>query len=302
VIATKQHVFQLYLMLVFAAGCSPAASPNLPARTTADSREFAVEKALAAESALHFSEALEDLFRNATPEQVERLSTHRHPTIAAAAVWQKLRSSLSSTDAVKTTQKLESGLRDFASFLKKRIEMALPDWWEASLMCAQWDAKQHISVGSGAYPPYQESGTSFLVPMDTSIDKQGTQALLKVGQESQLLPFSALTFASDGDARMVFGDSISACFTPSKCFIARHRQFADAYVLGCLDRFSGRTQWTCRVFSEGIANYFGSGHRHYVTIVAKGERVFVFGGGSCALYVEGFKVADGTRVFYFRTD
>jgi hypothetical protein len=241
------------------------------------------------------------LLKEVGPDGLQRFRDSTEPTLALFAAWQGLYLPLTANETPQDSPVPQDKLRQFLTTVKNIVGERPPPWWEATIMKVRYDNRGLISCGEIERPSYHEAGLGRLAPSDTLLEQRGDKSLVTVAGESILLPAKEIHL---GPSPSGGGDfSFSAYSTPEKCFVTLHAQLPLEYHLLCFDRAKDKVIWTTTVFGEARRSVImGSGHRHGVTIRTLGGAVLVYGGGSFSVYVEGFKMNDGSNLFRFCAD
>jgi hypothetical protein len=291
----------LFLFSWSSCGCSQhAPAPAIDAET--DKKiDGIVRKIQEADAPSRFTRALRELLEELGPDGLQRFKFSAQPTLALYAAWEGLYLPLTEKETPPRQPVPLSKLQQFLTAMKNTVGETPPSWWEKTILNVRYDDRGLISCGEIERPPYHKAGLGNLAPSDTFLEKQGDKILVKVAADSVTLPAKEIPHVvGQSDVSEL---SLSACLTPKQCFIALHFQLFFQYELICFDRTANAVVWTATVYAEsGRGTVSGNGQRHGVTIRTLGETVLVYGGGNFSVYVEGFKMNDGTNLFRFCAD
>ena len=84
--------------------------------------------------------------------------------------------------------------------------------------------------------------------------------------------------------------------------MAFHTDVGYLYKLICIDRESGCGLWQSEVWGDGyVGSYSGAGYFHWVAIKPQYDRVLVYGVSLIGAYIQGIRIDDGSRIFWFST-
>ena len=149
--------------------------------------------------------------------------------------------------------------------------------------------------------PYHDTALDIEVSKDIEISagKAGSIVLSMKG-DSIAIPSSIMDIARAKETGIV-----SALMTDRYCYVVFPEYWPSSfeYKMWCIDRRSGEINWSTEVFGpvDGLSTSGFQQSPHYVSIVAKQGKVYVFGGTPESMYIEAFSAETGKGVFRFCT-
>jgi hypothetical protein len=258
-----------------------------------------VEMVLKTEDTRAAQKAYNELFSTVGIDGIYSLKFHPNDNIALHAAWEEarraIRSSQNTQEAAKNTDK---ALQRLVGFLEGRLRAPLPNWWENGLRHVETSEEGNVYPGvAEALFNYHKTDAGFRAPPNTLIANGKEGLVLRIGSQSFSIPRKLV----DSQKELGKGESISACVDDDNWYLTFHSSVPTSHNLFCIEKKSGKILWNSPVEGRGGGGYEGGGWFHHVQIVAKGNRVLVFGGSVGFLYVQGFNKHDGKSLFRFWT-
>jgi len=230
------------------------------------------------------------LFKNPDRKLLAQLKGVKETGVALRAAWEDALLTGANKQEFTRERRLEDGepsrpkpeaAQRFLGFAEGRLGVQLPPWWEETVRSHHRDARL-LNLEEPKNKVSQRG----------SLEKQGRQALLCVGNERVLLaPAIARKY---GWAQRV---AISA--NQKTCLIAFHSTVGSSYPLVCVDRETGDLVWEAKVWDQALEGDVKGVWFENVSLVEQGERVFAFGAGPYWFYVEAFNRKTGRNEFRF---
>jgi hypothetical protein len=250
-------------------------------------------------TAYELSVKLRATFRHAKSKTIGETKFSANPGIGLLGAWEEIRRRIPEKleGVVRPDHKL---LNRFIGFAEGRLCVEVPSWWRQTLLTAEASSRDDVHFDDPKGHLYRAAGLGRFAPRGTSLAKDGSAVRLTVDNESVTLPPSLAAEILDKDKDLLC--NISAYLGPERCYLVHHADRCTPILVTCWDPKSTKILWAKLGWAaRGYGGWGGGVGRHWVSIVEKQNRVFVFGAGGEVVYIEAFKIKDGTALFRFGT-
>jgi hypothetical protein len=183
----------------------------------------------------------------------------------------------------------------FLGFVKGRLEIDLPDWLE------QFALKAHVRSDGMALLGFQDLMTLEKWPDDLPelVEIKESDDRVRIRLENQSLLAGREILDLQEWARSQAHSKTAGLMDQNECFLAFHSNSGQTYPLVCLDRRTGEIRWKSTVWAGDCECVVLGKPLEIVTLVAKGNQLFVIGAGSPHFYIECFHRQTGKPHFRF---
>lgn len=166
-------------------------------------------------------------------------------------------------------------LVSFLDFLEERSHVKPPEWFQQRILG-------------------QDDGP--LPELTAATLRQEARALfLQRGNETSVIP-------GDLQERCKAAVKLTACFTPTHCFIALDCEYTGGYDVFCIDRATGKTAWTSKARGcLGVTQLgLSDGRVPFVQLIPHDDRLVIFGQSQTSiLYAHALRTDNGKPLFRF---
>ena len=232
---------------------------------------------------------------SATPDELRKMMGDADLTVALRAAWEPVRRTLPQAKIPRGTPADPLALARFAGFVQGRVQVPVPESWDATLCTAQsngpgldwftvgekWRYRRTRNASGDSAPAHLE-----IERVDGSLRVVSGKTVVRIGSE--------MVERADQNGQ----SAVNVLMTDDRCYVVLHGGDCSPYQIACLDRESSKVIWlsTVRATGRGI-NWSGPPLEHVVSLVIQGETLLVFGAGNLAVYLEGFATSDGKSHF-----
>jgi len=172
----------------------------------------------------------------------------------------------------------------FLGFVEGRLGIELPWWWQASVKMAFLGGCERVVPGAVSVGP----------PKRRTPQQKAQETISKLRKQSVVIPPALL------EKHLCQTQLVSFALNPDDCFLAFHyARGLFSYPLACIDRETGKTRWENTVWDSANGPTLAGATGENVTVMVKGNRVFVLGSGSYRFYIEAFDSKTGRNEFRF---
>jgi hypothetical protein len=287
------HMYSSSYLLVIIVCCAHAAQPA-PQKLTG-------EDILKASEPQDKARAYKKLFQASNESAFEILAKDQDTGIALQAAWEQHKK-LAKRDRPLKGRADDiydpAGLKEFVTFLKKRVQCPVPEWWSESIV--DIDVKPgigHSFQPGSKWPELKESTAGGWVPKGADlVEKDGslvfTQGKWKLSFTQQALgikaPLGPGVAASGAWNRDV---GALAIYTPAGGMPCQLVGFKNG---------GGEPIWKSEIWAVNRSLLIGVSP-HCLEVVATEDSFFVFGQETFGMYIEAFESATGKCRFRFCT-
>jgi hypothetical protein len=263
------------------------------------------------------------VFAKASEDRLKELKSNRADSIALYAAWEELARDFRRYKTSDT--KLKPGKERFLGFLEGRLGVSLPRWWEETIdksSATFQDGRPSFHVPGCNAPPWESAyrptgigvrkwglkvtksadglggtarGKPELIESELRAAREATFTLeeggvrVRVGHESAILPAKVLE-----ESRMDLADVL---LEKGVCFLALHTDYPLGFTLICCQAGRG-VLWESDGWGPACGPIYGVIYNR-LGVVAKEDRVVVFGAEPLAVYIEAFDRKTGKNLFRF---
>jgi hypothetical protein len=178
-----------------------------------------------------------------------------------------------------------------AGYLEGKFGVVVPDWWVQVLISGR-----NLPENSD----WQKIAALGIRAKQDVVEAAGEAgAKIHINDETVILPDAVVTriIGERPGNWEVYGDE-------RHVFIAAYQRVPKKYRLYSFDRAANDILWDADVWSLGVENLGGISGSWWqsVEIQIRGNQVYVFGSGPGGVYLEAFRIDDGTAVLRFATN
>jgi hypothetical protein len=240
------------------------------------------------------------LFRTVDSKGLHKLLAFDNDSIALQCAWEEVRTDLPAKDRgnVPPLRLDAERLQRFLGFLEGRLRLSCPDWWQDLILNAHAHNKSNIYFMRKGTDWYHSTREGWLAPQNTSFEIAEKEIIVRVGSESVVIPRAAV----EPTLKLHRPPNVSAVVTTKECVCAISDEMPSCADVFCFDKDRPGLRWKAKTWHVGA--YGGSGGRtwHWMSLVVQNARVFLFGGGQNAVYIEAFELSTGKNLLRFSSD
>ena len=248
-----------------------------------------------ADNSCELAKCYQQIFGEATIEQLEKFESQSDSRLAIPAGWELLRRTLPKERRDDIIHHDEKALSKFLDSVEDHIKVDVPSAWRKTVLSAWVRGRSDIVY---AIPELK-------IPHVFIEDEQGSRP--------------AIFRSADDGFEFVIKDEIwkipplkrpmplSICarleVTKEKIYYAIYNDVPIPFDLQAMDRKSGKIAWSVEVWAEAYCFGGGGGNTwHYVDFVVTDEMLIVFGVSGRSIYIEIFDVITGQNLSRFSQD
>lgn len=250
-----------------------------------------------AKTSTELSKAYRILFREVSEAQSDKLLQDKHDAIAISAAWERAQREVEEGDAQVASSSKHAALGRFVGFVEGRLGVAVPSWWEQSVMSVRRTEHFGFRFPAPNTPPFEKTRSGKLASIGTEIVSTAEGLIVSRDNHKCLIKRDLIERAS----RWGVVGSVSIATLEKNSCVALHGMASGHYVMFCIDRDSSEKAWETTVWAGGPGTAIAGWVFHWATVVVEDEVIYVFGINTDAAYIEAFAVKDGRALIRFAT-
>ncbi|MBX3438307.1 MAG: hypothetical protein KF861_12510 [Planctomycetaceae bacterium] len=238
------------------------------------------------------------VFSEASDDQLRDLLVDDRVQIAVRSAWEiVLRSTPRGASAGEPARIDSLAAQRFMGFLEGKLGVNLPEWWEQALQSGErFDTGDLVFDGE---PPksYRKTDDGMwlherLKRVETGDDSLSLWGL--TGREHlQLMVVPA-------QEKSLWPNHVCALVHDSSVFLIANGPAPTSYPLVCYDIKTGRASWHRSIWVSAAGGWSGSlDEWHFAELLIGRDVVYVIGAVTDTIYINGFRIADGTPLLRF---
>ncbi|MCH7603617.1 MAG: hypothetical protein IIB54_12705 [Planctomycetes bacterium] len=254
----------------------------------------AIQRLRNAETPRELAKCYQQIFGEATIEQLKEFESQSDYHLAIPAGWELLRRTLPKKRRDDIIYHDEKALSKFLDSVEDHIKVDVPSAWRKAVLSAQLPGRSDIWY---VMPQFLKIPHAFIE------DEQGSRpATLRSADEG-------FEFVTEDEIEIWKVPLLERPMPPHPCarlevtkeslFFARYPFVPIPFDLQAMDRKSGKVVWSTQVWAAGDFTGYRGPHWHYVDFVVKDEMLIVFGLSVGSMYIEKFDVKTGKNLFRF---
>ena len=275
------------------------------------------------------AEAYRTLLDGASGQSIATLKTHAQDRIALPAAWEQVRrtfpkvAQMSKDGYGKAVKVDQSVVQRFIGFLEGRLKLKLPKWWESRMADAYAFDRETLGLKSAwsydrkttrltfsiqqtpdhrtefRFPSYHAPERRLLATRGFKISSREADLVVSKGSLICIIPKELLKTAEKEHST----HSMSCYMDKDRCIVGFLPEDCNPYKVFCLDRKSSKLLWSATIWNSVavVPGRTGRGFTHLASMLVQDKTLYVFGTEDFSMYIEAFRVEDGTNLFRFNT-